>query len=89
VVHGAANEVTRRAANDVTRHGRVAQVTEQAGTIVGGPPGELAHGTGSGGRGDGLPRLGQVHEAGDASKTHKRRHTDGFIDGSVSFRTSA
>jgi hypothetical protein len=77
VVHGAAN--------DVTRHGRVSQVAYQAGTIVGGTPSELAYGTGSGGLDDGLPRLGQVHEAGDASQTGQRRHGDGFIDGPVSF----
>jgi len=78
VVHGAAN--------DVMRHSRVSQVAHQAGPIVGGTPGELAHGTRSGGRDDGLPRLGQVHEAGDAGKTGQRRHVDGLIDGSVSLR---
>jgi len=81
--------VVRGVANDFTRDGRVSQVADQAGTIVGGTTGEFAHGTGSGGRDDGLPRLGQVHEAGYASKTCQRRHTDGFIDGSVSFRTQA
>jgi len=81
--------VVRGVANDVTRDGRVSQVADQAGTIVGGTTGEFAHGTGSGGRDDGLPRLGQVHEAGDASKTCQRRHAGGFIDGSVPFRTSA
>jgi hypothetical protein len=81
--------VVRGVANEVMRDGRVSQVADQAGTIVGGTTGEFAHGTGSGGRDDGLPRLGQVHEAGYASETCQRRHMDGFIDGSVSFRTSA